>query len=109
MKWLALIVALTPQMALAWERLDGAGIEAALVDRRVIFDDYTQQTFTSQGRTQYVTERAADGYWQVDGGLYCVSWPPSLTVECYALEVEGDRLRFTSTDGVSSVGTYAAD
>lgn len=109
MRWIALVAGLTPEAAMAWERLDSAGIEAALADRRVVFDNHTYQTFSSQGRTQYVTERAADGYWQADDGLYCVSWPPSLIVECYKLEIEGDSLRFTSADGAASVGTYAAD
>lgn len=109
MRFLLPILLMIPTPSFAWERLGDAEIEAALAGRLVIFDAYTFQSFSAQGRTQYVTERAADGFWTSQDGRYCVSWPPSEAQDCYTLERDGDRLRFTSEAGVASVGTYAPE
>ena len=105
MRTMLMAVMLCPGMALAWERLDDAGIEAVLADRVVRYDAWTTQVFLAGGRTEYHTERFAEGAWKAEGGRYCSLWPPAATWTCYDLERDGDRLRFTNDAGVPSVGT----
>ena len=103
---LACAMALTPVTALAWERLDGPSIDAALSDRALTYDAYTSQVFSASGETIYLTERAAVGRWEVRGDQYCSLWPPSSSWTCYDVDRDGERFRFTDAGGTASVGTY---
>lgn len=109
MRKLIMAAVMWPGLALAqdWERLDDAGIIAALGDRTLRFDAYTIQHFGTNGATEFVTERAALGRWEARDGQYCSTWPPSDRWDCYDLELAGDQLRFISADGFTSQGAYA--
>ena len=105
MRGLVVAAMLWPGAALAWERLDDAGIEAALADRVLRYDAWTTQVFFADGRTEYHTERYAEGSWRAEGGRYCSVWPPAASWTCYDVDRDGDRLRFTNDGGVESIGT----
>ena len=98
-------LALCGAAAQAWERLDDAGIEAALSGRILRLDAWTHQVFHADGRTEYHTERYAEGVWSARDGRYCSIWPPAADWTCYDLAREGDRLRFTNDAGIASIGT----
>ena len=97
----------TPLWAQDWTQLsDDAAITAALSDRVIIFDAYTRQTFGAAGDTQFVTERLSNGRWAARGGQYCSTWPPSDIWDCYDFQVNGDRVRFISSDRSVSEGEF---
>ena len=106
---LVLALAICPGLALAqgWERLDDDAIRSALGDRVLVYDAYTQQYFGKAGDTRYITDRAADGRWDVRGGQYCSQWPPSDTWACYDVERDGNRVRFIGSDRSVSEGVFA--
>ena len=86
---------------------EDAAITALLAGQVVVFDAYTYQSFGADGRTQFVTERMADGLWEARDGRYCSQWPPSERWDCYDLSVDGQDVRFTSDTGVTSAGVIA--
>ena len=90
-----------------WVRADEAAIRAALGDRTVRFDAYTVQHFGADGETEFVTERAANGRWTVQDGQYCSQWPPTERLECYDVDLAGDRIRFIYHTGAVSEGVFA--
>ncbi|MBD1205558.1 MAG: hypothetical protein H9533_15680 [Rhodobacteraceae bacterium] len=106
MRWIGVLVALWPMAAAAegWERLDGAGVRAALEGRALVYADGTVQDFRADGRTLYGAD--SWGQWRVEGERYCSVWPPSDRWACYDLERDGARLRFLSDDGSETVGVY---
>jgi len=106
MRIVAILVMLWPGAVLAWDRLDGGAIEQALSDRTLVYDAHTLQHFHASGATDYITERFSSGRWEVRGDQYCSSWPPSDVWACYDVELEGEMVRFISSDGSASVGTY---
>ena len=107
MRGLAVFLILCPTLVLAeaWVQLttDDA-IREALTGRTVRFDAYTIQHFNTAGQTRFVTERAADGLWEVRSGQYCSSWPPSVVWTCYDFAVNGDAVRFIGATGSVSEG-----
>ena len=107
MRWILALAAAWPGPVLAWDRLDDAGITAALSGRVVVFDAWTRQVFHGDGRTEYLTERYAVGAWKAADGRYCSLWPPAADWTCYDLDREGARLRFTPDGGAASIGTLA--
>lgn len=96
-----------PDVALAWEVLDGAGIEAALTDRTLVYEGDITQTFRASGVTEYIVRDVSLGRWAVRADQYCSVWPPSDRWDCYIVEAEGVQIRFVASDGSVSVGTYA--
>jgi len=108
MRRIALVLMiLLPGAAGAWERLDGAGLQAALEDRRVIYDSGAWQEFRASGRTLYNAGRDSWGYWAVRDDQYCSQWPPSDLWACYGLEQSGAALRFVGKSGDITQGRYA--
>ena len=90
-----------------WERvLSDEGITEALAGRTVVYDEYTLQHFGTAGDTVFVTERAANGRWAARAGQYCSVWPPSDVWTCYDFQVNGQRVRFISSDRSISEGSY---
>lgn len=81
-------------------------IQEALNDRAVRYDALTFQYFNKDGSTRFITERSSDGRWAARGGQYCSVWPPSDIWTCYDFQVNGDRVRFISSDRSVSEGTY---
>ena len=106
MRYVWTFLVMMPVQALGWERLDTGAIAEALTDRSLQYDPHTIQHFRKSGVTEYITERYTEGRWQARDGQYCSQWPPSERWECYDVEREGDRLRFTGAGGAVSVGTY---
>jgi hypothetical protein len=102
--WMLLV--LWPGAAFAWERLDDAGITAALSDRSLQYDQYTLQHFRKSGVTEYITERYSEGRWAARDGQYCSVWPPSDRWECYDVEAEGQSIRFIGSDGSIAQGSH---
>ena len=97
-----------PLAAQEWQRLDGAGIEAALSGRSLIYEG-ASQVFYPSGRTLYDAGQPSWGYWRVEGDKYCSQWPPGQRWDCYALERsdDGARLRFLDSEGRPFAGRYA--
>ena len=105
----AIFMLILPSFAGAeeWVRLlQDEEIRAALSDRSVQYDPLTFQYFGSDGRTTFITERASDGRWAARGGQYCSVWPPSDLWACYDFQVNGDKVRFISSDRSVSEGVY---
>lgn len=88
-----------------WTLLDDAGIMATLAGNTVQYDAYTVQSFAEDGKSLFVTERAADGIWAARDGKYCIAWPPSEQWECFDLYQAGDKVRFVAEDQSASEGT----
>ena len=86
--------------------VNDAAITQALSDATLVFDAHTMQHFAADGDTQYITDRMSDGRWAARGGQYCSVWPPSDVWTCYDIEIGGDVVRFISSDGFASEGTY---
>lgn len=105
--FLILMAMTTPIAAQEWQKLDDAGIMDALSDRTLIYDNASQE-FHKDGRTLYQAAAPSWGGWRASGGQYCSVWPPSSVWTCYDLEreVDGLRVRFTSSDGSNTIGTY---
>ena len=106
---IAILMMVLPSFAVAegWVHLSqNDEITEALNDRTVRFDALTFQYFGAAGDTRFITERASDGNWAARGGQYCSVWPPSDFWACYDFQVNGDRVRFISSDGSVSEGVY---
>ena len=86
-----------------WERLDGAGIVAAL-QGAVIDYDGAWQDFRASGRTLYNAGADSWGYWQVQDDQYCSQWPPNALWACYDVDRDGRRIRFIGAFDDISVG-----
>jgi len=106
MRFVFCVMLMMPGTAMAWERLDTDGINAALSDRSLQYDAYTLQHFRKSGVTEYITERYSEGRWAARDGQYCSVWPPSDRWECYDVERDGESIRFIGGDGSVSEGTY---
>ena len=87
-----------------WVRLNAAGIVAALADVTVRYDAHTLEVYRTDGTTRLITERVADGLWEVRDDRFCSSWPPSTVWTCYDVDRAGDMLRFTGDAGHASTG-----
>ena len=97
----------SPAFAEEWQVLKDAGLTAALSARVLRYADGSTQNFFEDGRTVYEVEGGESwGKWWVEAGRYCSSWPPSDVAACYAVEVQGLDVRFTSEGGEVSVGRY---
>ena len=108
MRRFALLIAIAadPVAAEPWTVLDGAGVEAALKGRVIVYENATQD-FRASGRTLYVFGgRDSWGYWRVQGDRYCSQWPPSDLWACYDVAVSGDRVRFAGDGDDVTDGTY---
>ncbi len=109
MKTITVLMSLLPSVLWAqeWVQLsDDAAITEALAGQVIVYDAYSLQHFGAEGDTQFVTERMSDGRWAARGGQYCSTWPPSDTWDCYDFQVNGDRVRFISSDRSVSEGAY---
>lgn len=109
MRIFVILLALAPNFLAAdeWKHLlTDEEIQQALADRVVRYDELTFQFFGAAGDTRFVTERASDGRWAARGGQYCSVWPPSDLWACYDFQVNGDRVRFISSDRSVSEGVY---
>lgn len=105
--FLVLLAPLSAAAEESWLRLmNDAAIEQALAGRTVVYDAYTMQTFAASGATQYITERAASGLWDVRSGQYCVVWPPSEDWACFDVQISDQRIRFIATDDSVSEGVF---
>ncbi|MCV6583901.1 MAG: hypothetical protein OIF47_00050 [Marinibacterium sp.] len=105
---LILLAFMLPLPAFAgWVRLDGAAVRDALSGQKVIYDSGAWQTFASAGRTLYNAGHDSWGYWTVRNGRYCSQWPPSNGWVCYAVERDGQRVRFVAESGATTTGRYA--
>lgn len=103
----ALAILALPGGALAeeWRRLAGSDITAALTARVLGYPDGRLQDFFATGRTLRGND---DGYWKVEGDLFCARFAPAESWSCYQVEAEvrGLDLRFTAGDGTRIVGRY---
>jgi len=109
MRFLCVMLAICagPAVAEDWTRvLDDAGVNEALADRTLVYDQQTFQRFGAGGDTQYVTERFSEGRWAARAGQYCSVWPPSDVWTCYDLQLRGDEVKFIGSDRAESIGTY---
>ena len=82
---LMILVASVATAAGGEQRLDDAGIRAALTDRTAVYEGgVIHQYFDRSGRTPYWDgKRLTQGSWQALGNKYCSVWPPSSGVSCY--------------------------
>ena len=79
---------------LAWEPMDIQDLNGATVRYA-----NAVQTFEASGKTVYTTTRPSEGQWREQGGKYCSIWPPGNVWACFALEREGNKIRFLGEDG----------
>lgn len=103
-RWGSVILALlVTGMAWAedWQTLDGPGIEAALADQTLDYDDGngSWQRFYASGRTLYNAGRDSWGYWATRGDQYCSQWPPGDLWACYDVARSGQVIRFIGENG----------
>ncbi|MBY6138568.1 hypothetical protein KUV26_03895 [Leisingera daeponensis] len=103
---IALSSAVSPVSAGEWQRLSGDEVQAALEGRRLVYGSGAWQEFSAFGRTLYNAGRDSWGYWGVRDGKYCSSWPPLDLWACYALESDGDAVRFIGESGGITTGRY---
>lgn len=103
MRWTVLL-AVVAFPVWAGDKLDGAGITAALVGKVVVFDDRSTQSFKADGETIYTKGRDSIGHWQVQGDRYCSVWPPSDHWACYDVTQDGAAIGFVADDGSVSRG-----
>ena len=89
-----------------WQRLDGAGIEAALTGQTVEYSNGATQRFSATGFTEYTFGEPSFGSWGVRGDRYCSVWPPSDVWACFDVDVAGDRLRFTGDHADVTEGVF---
>jgi len=79
-----------------WTRLSGDEIRQALTGRTLQYDS-AWQDFRASGKTLYNAGADSWGNWQVQDDQYCSQWPPNDLWACYAMERNGDALRFVGT------------
>ena len=104
---MALIMLAGPAVAQDWQKLDAAGITAALSGRVVIYADGARQDFKPDGQTIYTKGPASLGHWALRGDLYCSAWPPSDVWACYGVAVQGTAVKFIAADGSETQGSIA--
>ncbi len=104
---MVLILLAAPALALDWQKLDAAGITAALSGRVVVYADGARQDFNADGRTIYTKGRDSFGHWALRGDLYCSVWPSSDVWACYGVAVQGGAVKFIAADGGETLGTIA--
>ena len=92
------VLALVAGPVWGWERLDDAGIRAALAGQRLVYAEAWQE-FRTSGRTLYNAGRDTWGYWEARGGQYCSQWPPADGWACYDVARDGARVRFIGESG----------
>lgn len=92
-----------------WQKLDGIGINNALVNRVLRYEDGTEQEFLAGGITQYTHGWLNEGRWKIEGDSYCSLWPPGTGWTCFVVEEDPDlgRLRFRGADGRVTEGFVA--
>lgn len=112
MRFVAVICAMLagPAGAQDWVRVADGAVEAALDDRRVIYNDsgYTQDFYAS-GKTLYDSGQPSWGNWRGQGDQYCSEWPPQGGWDCYDLFLSADAkmVRFVGASGHITDGTFA--
>lgn len=102
----ALLLMAMPVSAGEWATLTGDEIRAALTDRKLQYRNAWQE-FRASGRTLYNAGEDSWGYWRVEDDRYCSMWPPSDLWACYALERNGDSLRFVGERDDIADAVYA--
>ena len=118
MRRFALILALcAPEFATAdWAKMSGAEVSEALTGRTLVYldkDDPTRrvdtfQNFRASGKTRYTFKgRESWGNWRVENDQYCSQWPPNDLLACYAMERDGDTLRFVCELDYITAAEYA--
>ena len=109
MRRFALMLALLapPALAEGWVPMSGEEITQALTGRTLAYPDTTQD-FRASGRTLYIHKgRESWGYWRVENDRYCSQWPPNDLWACYAMDRQGDRLRFVGERDDITEADYA--
>jgi hypothetical protein len=103
---LALVLALMASPVWAGDKLDAAGIVAALTGKVLGYADGTTQSFKADGETIFVAKdgRQSIGHWRVQADWYCSVWPPSDQWACYGVTQEGGDIAFLADDGSISLG-----
>ncbi|NSY36821.1 hypothetical protein [Leisingera sp. ANG59] len=111
MRQFALMIALSctvaPVWGGEWRSLSGEEVQAALEGQRLVYGSGAWQEFNASGRTLYNAGHDSWGYWGVRDGKYCSTWPPSDLWASYALESDGEALRFVGEGGDITTGRYA--
>lgn len=90
-----------------WQTLDAEGVREALEGRKVLYTSGAWQDFRTSGRTLYNAGQDSWGYWRVEEGQYCSTWPPSDLWACYDVQSDGVGLRFVGAAGDVTDGVYA--
>jgi hypothetical protein len=88
-----------------WSVMGGSEILAALTGRTLDYGAQWQD-FRTSGRTLYHAGRDSWGYWAVRDDQYCSMWPPSDLWSCYAMQSNGERLRFVGKSGEFTEAVY---
>jgi len=116
---LCAVTAALPTLGLAdagWIPLTSAEICEALTGRTLVYVDQadpsqradTFQDFRASGATLYTFKgRESWGYWRVENDQYCSQWPPNDLWACYAMERNGETLRFVGERDDIAVAQYA--
>lgn len=116
---LCVVTAALPTLGLAdpdWTPLTGAEIRKALTGRTLVYLDKedptrrvdTIQDFRASGATLYTFKgRESWGYWRVENDQYCSQWPPNDLWACYAMERDGETLRFVGERDDITAAQYA--
>ena len=107
MRWALVALVLLAAPVRADDRLDAAGITAALTDKALAYEDGTTQSFKADGETIFTNGKDSIGHWRVAGGRYCSVWPPSDTWACYDVMRTGTKISFVADDGSSITGKFA--
>lgn len=89
--------------------MTGPEIEAALDDRKLVYEGNISQIFYKSGKTLYDNGRPSWGNWAVRGDQYCSEWPPAGGWTCYDMDRHESRekLRFVSETGHITEGIYS--
>ncbi|WP_299149513.1 hypothetical protein [uncultured Tateyamaria sp.] len=100
------LIALPFPAAADWTVLSGEEIRTALTGRTLEYKN-ARQDFRASGKTLYVTNgRDSWGNWRIEDDQYCSQWPPSDLWACYAMDRQGDVLRFVGERDDITEATY---
>ena len=104
----ALLFTASPVAAQEWSPLDGAGVRAALIGEKLVYET-AWQTFSESGKTLYNAGRDSWGNWRIQGDQYCSQWAPNAAWACYDVDISADAtsIRFRGRGDDVSVGAFA--
>lgn len=107
-RWIAavmLIAVAAPAAAQSFERVPGAELDRTLRDKTIVYADGFQ-VFYGNGRTLYNTGPEQWGFWRVERGRLCVTWPPEDDPVCGGVEIAGRQVRMPAPNGDILQGTF---